>query len=92
MDVDGLQVKIIEHKVIYSNDFSVKFQLISETSSKVKNGTKVEKAIETITFQKYPSGWKMTEASNTPIDQKVIPNQAGRKVLFTGTLDGKIKK
>ena len=65
-------LKIIEHKVISSNDHLVKFQIISESSGIFKEGTVIRRFRETTTMQRTSSGWKLAGAETTLIDQKII--------------------
>ena len=65
-------LKLIEHKVISSNDNLVKIQMISESSAKFKEGTVVRKFRELMTVQKTSSGWRIAGAETTMIDQKLI--------------------
>lgn len=65
-------LKLIEHKVISSNDNLVKIQMISESSAKFKEGTVIRRFRELMTVQKTSSGWKIAGAQSTMIDQKLI--------------------
>lgn len=74
-NVGAWDLRIVESKIISSNDHSARIQAITESKAILKEGTIIRRLKETLIIQKRSSGWKIADVKSAVIDEKIVKNK-----------------